>query len=211
MATSATAALAALAFAVPALTAAKHAAAPAHRAPAAPLTDMAQGNPKAKVVVIEYAAVSCPHCAHWEENSFPTLKAKYIDTGKVRYILRETPIHGPIDTLGYRVARCGGTQKYFTVVDQLFRSQDEFLFKDENNPQVLPWLINAGVKAGMTEAQVNACIGDKAADAALEKHETDQSNAAHIEETPTFTVNGKKVEEPTLEHVEAAIDAAEKN
>jgi protein-disulfide isomerase len=199
--------LAAAAFAVPAWTAAKKPMKPA-AVPAAPLTDMALGNPKAPVKLVEYAAVSCPHCAHWAETNLPVIQAKYINTGKVRYVLRETPIHGEIDTLGYRVARCGGPSKYFTVVDTLFRSQPEYLFKDENNPAVVPWLINAGAKAGMSEGQVKTCVNDKAADMALEKHEVDESNAAHIDETPTFTVNGKKVEDPTLENVEKAINEA---
>jgi protein-disulfide isomerase len=201
------AAVAAMAAIVVAPVLAKPAAKPA-AAPGPALTDMALGNPKAPVVVIEYAAVSCPHCAHWNEEYLPTLKAKHIDTGQVRYILRETPIHGAIDVLGYRVARCGGPSKYFTVVDNLFKGQNAYLFKDENNPDGLGWLVNAGVKSGLTEAQVKACISDKAADAALDKRDTDLSNANHIEETPTFVVDGKKIDEPTPAKIEAAIAAA---
>lgn len=80
--------------------------------------DMAQGAAEgAKVTVVEYASVTCPHCAIWQENTYPAFKAKYVDTGKVRYIFRELPTP-PVDaaTAGFLVARSAGPDMYFDVV-----------------------------------------------------------------------------------------------
>src|ERR1700761_6445601 len=85
--------------------------------------DMSLGNPKAKVQVIEYASMACPHCGHFNETIFAPFKAKWVDTGKVRYTLREMltePVN--VAAAGFMIARCAGPQKYFTVVDQVFRS-----------------------------------------------------------------------------------------
>src|SRR5512144_1919161 len=93
-------------------------------AAAPPSDDMSLGNPKAKIQVTEYASLSCPHCGHFNETVFPALKSKYIDTGKVHYTLKEMltePMQ--VAAAGFMMARCAGPQKYFTVVDQVFRSQ----------------------------------------------------------------------------------------
>src|SRR5580692_10284004 len=89
--------------------------------------DMAMGNPKAKIEVIEYASLACPHCGHFNETIFPALKSKYIDTGKVHYVLKEMltePV--TVAVAGFLIARCAGPEKYFTVVDQVFRSQSRW-------------------------------------------------------------------------------------
>ncbi|MGE5502482.1 MAG: thioredoxin domain-containing protein [Ignavibacteriales bacterium] len=86
--------------------------------------DMSMGSPTAKVTVIEYASASCPHCARWNNDVFPQFKAKYVDTGKVRYVYREflTP---PIEvaSAGFLLARCAGKDKYFPVLDAIYRNQ----------------------------------------------------------------------------------------
>src|ERR1044071_6348904 len=86
--------------------------------------DMSLGNPKAPVKVVEYASVTCPLCAHFNEAVFPAFKAKYIDTGKVQYTLKEYLTEpAQVAAAGFMMARCAGPQRYFTVIDQLFRSQ----------------------------------------------------------------------------------------
>src|ERR1700761_2807887 len=86
--------------------------------------DMTMGPAKAPVTVIEYASVTCPHCAAFNADVFPSFKAKYIDTGKVHYVFRETPIHGAIDVTGFLLARCAGPDKYFKVIDAIMRDQE---------------------------------------------------------------------------------------
>src|SRR5437588_12274451 len=88
--------------------------------------DMSLGDPKAKVQVVEYASASCPHCARFANAIFPTFKAKYIDTGKVRFTLNEY-LTDPqaLAAAGFLLARCAGKARYFDVLDAFFNSQDE--------------------------------------------------------------------------------------
>ena len=89
--------------------------------------DMSMGNPNAKVLVAEYASVACPHCAAFNNDVFPAFKAKYIDTGRVHYVLHEMLVGGQAEVTmaaaGFLVARCAGKDKYFPVVDEIFRAQ----------------------------------------------------------------------------------------
>jgi protein-disulfide isomerase len=89
--------------------------------------DMSLGDPKAKVQVTEYASASCPHCAHFDETVFPAFKAKYIDTGRVHYTLKEflTP-PAEVAAAGFLLARCGGTATYFPILHGVFKSQAEW-------------------------------------------------------------------------------------
>ena len=88
-----------------------------------PLGDMALGPENAPVTIVEYASMTCPHCAHFSENTFPKLKERYIDTGKVRFIFREFPFD-PVAAGAFMLARCAGKDKYFTMVETLFQKQD---------------------------------------------------------------------------------------
>jgi hypothetical protein len=110
------------------LTAALAATGTAFSAPAPQPDDMSLGNTKAKIEVLEYASLACPHCGHFNETIFPTLKSKYIDTGKVRYTLKEMITEpATVAVAGFLIARCAGPDKYFTVVDQVFRSQPRWV------------------------------------------------------------------------------------
>src|SRR6185312_5071476 len=91
---------------------------PALAAPGPMPDDMSMGSPKANIQVLEYASLACPHCGHFNETIFPALKAKYIDTGKVRYTLKEMITEpATVAVAGFLIARCAGPDKYFTVVD----------------------------------------------------------------------------------------------
>jgi len=179
------------------------AAAPTKLAPRA--DDMSLGSAKAKVQVVEYASLSCPHCARFNADVFPGFKAKYVDTGKVRYTLREmlTP-PAEVAAAGFMMARCAGPAKYFKVVDEVFRSQDRW------GEQIQPVFLGIAKQNGMTEAQFAACLTDEAA----QKEINTRVKAAldlGVDSTPTFFVNGKKYEgELSLQQLDAAIVAAGK-
>ena len=114
--------------------------------------DMGLGAPEgAKVTVVEYASVTCPHCALWQKNTWPAFKAKYVDTNKVRYVFRELPTP-PVDaaTAGFLVARCAGPDKYFDVVHQLMATQQEMLTSSPRD-----WLLRTAQAAGLSEQQFN--------------------------------------------------------
>jgi protein-disulfide isomerase len=164
--------------------------------------DMALGSAGARLTVIEYASVGCPHCAEWRHDVFPVLKAKYIDTGRMRFVVREM-ITGDatIATAGFMLARCAGPAKYFQVVDDVYARQSLMWGKAANAGAVLGEIAKA---AGMTEDAYEACIDDQkgldALNARIAQHNKDGVNS-----TPTFFVNGKRYDEPlTLSQVAAA-------
>ena len=167
--------------------------------------EMSLGNAKAKVTIIEYASVTCPHCARFNEDVFPALKAKYIDTGKVRYIFREflTPPQ-QVAAAGFLMARCAGADKYFSVVDAIFHSQQEMFTQGADIRGVL---FRIGRSAGMTDDKINSCIQDEKALKALNDRFEKAINVDKIDGTPTFVINGKKLEsgEKTLAQLDAEI------
>src|SRR5262245_21939296 len=118
--------------------------------------DMSLGNPKAPVKVVEYASITCPHCAHFNETVFPALKSKYIDTGKVQYTLKEFLTEpAQVAAAGFLMARCAGSERYFGVVDQLFRSQPRW------KGDLAPIFLEIAKANGLTEDQFKACITDE--------------------------------------------------
>ena len=169
--------------------------------------DMDLGNPNAPVTLIEYASATCSHCARFDRDVFPTLKARYIDTGKIHYIFREfltPPV--PVAAAAFVLARCAGKDKYFQVVEAVFRSQDEmFATQDSRTP-----LLRIAKSMGMTEDKFNACLSDSAALDGVQKRMDRGVTEDKIEGTPTFLVNGKQVAtgETTLDVLAKAIDTA---
>jgi protein-disulfide isomerase len=174
---------------------------------AARADDMSLGDAKAKVQVIEYASASCPHCAQWNAEVFPIFRARYVDTGKVRYTLREY-LTDPeaIAAAGFMLARCAGKDRYFPVLDAVFKGQDEMVAtKDVKG--VLARI--AKQPGGLTDAQFDACMRDTAAEKALEARVDRHEHVDKIESTPTFIINGKRTEgEMTLPELDAAIAQA---
>ena len=164
--------------------------------------DMALGSAKARVTVIEYASVGCPHCADWRHDVFPSLKAKYIDTGRMRFVVREMITGDPtIATAGFMLARCAGPAKYFQVVDEVYARQPQMFGKAANAGAVLGEIAKA---AGMTEDAYEACIADQKGLDALNARVA-QHNKDGVDSTPAFFVNGKRYDEPlTLAQVAAA-------
>jgi protein-disulfide isomerase len=166
--------------------------------------DMAMGDPAAKVTMIEYASVSCPHCARFDMEVFPAFKTKYIDTGQVRYIAREALTGDPaIAAAGFLTARCAGKDKYFQVVDAIYHAQQEMFSGGE--PHAV--LLNIARSAGMTDAQFESCIKDETALNALNARWERYVKDDKITGTPTFVINGKVYDkgEMSLAELDAAI------
>jgi protein-disulfide isomerase len=151
--------------------------------------DRAQGNRKAPITVIEYAAPTCPHCAHMNEEGIPILKAQYIDTGKVFYIFRVFPI-GPADVPAEAIARCLPADNYFPFIDLLYRNQPKW---DPEYPGVdaQAGLVAMGRIAGLSNDQVQACMSNKAAQDRVQKVAEDATTRYGISGTPTFVINGE--------------------
>jgi protein-disulfide isomerase len=171
--------------------------------------DMTIGNPKAKVVLIEYAAPMCPHCAHFNNEIMPGIKKTYIDTGKVFYVFRVYPLGAP-DGVAEKLARCLPKAKYFPFMDQLFRNQQqwdpEFGIQDVRGA-----LLQQARIGGMSEEQFNACVADPKRDDVINKVAADGMAKYNITGTPTVIVNGTVVSPgmvPTLEQMRGFLDAA---
>ena len=173
--------------------------------------DMTLGNPQAKVTVVEYSSVACPHCAQWHKDVFPAVKAKYIDTGKINYVAREALTGEPrLANAGAMLARCAGKDKYFQVTEALYNAQDAIFTTGDIRGE----LLTVARAAGMTEDQFNACLSDENAAKSAERIEKMMSDN-NIRGTPTFEVNGKRLGgeeggEQTLAQLDAAIAEASK-
>lgn len=170
------------------------------------LTDagVAFGNPAAKVSMVEYASASCSHCAAFDKEVFPAFKAKYIDTGLVRYEFREflTPPE-QYAAAAFALARCAGAAKYMSVVEAAFRGQTEmFATQDMRGP-----LLKVAQSAGMNEDQFTKCVSDPAALKAISDRVQKAMTVDHIESTPTILINGKQPNagEVTLATLDATI------
>ncbi len=177
--------------------------------PAAP-GDMSLGDPKARIHVVEYLSLSCPHCAHFNETVFPALKAKYVDKGRVYYTVREllTPPEN-VAAAGFLMARRAGPTKYFTVVDQVFRSQTRW----QAEP-IKPILLDIAKQNGLTEAEFDACLVDEQALAALDARIAYAVETDKVDSTPTFFINGQRVDAeqvPTFAELELAMARAVKS
>uniref|UniRef100_B0T001 DSBA oxidoreductase n=1 Tax=Caulobacter sp. (strain K31) TaxID=366602 RepID=B0T001_CAUSK len=178
---------------------------------AATADDMSLGNANAKVTVIEYASASCVHCGRWNNEVFPAFKAKYIDTGKVHYVYREfltPPVQ--VAAASFLLARCAGKDKYFSVIDSVYHSQEE-MFSTGDYRGVL---LRIAQSAGLNEEQFNACVNDEKAIKALNDRVAKYEADAKITGTPTFVINGKKAGgddggEQSIAQLDAAIAAAE--
>ena len=156
-------------------------------------TDRTLGNPKSKVVLIEYAAPTCPVCAAFNAQSFPLLKANYIDTGKIFYVFRVFPLRGD-DGSAEKIARCLPEDKYFAFIDLLFKNQPKWDWEFGIKPQgVHDGLVLLGRIAGMSAEQVDQCMVNKAEDDRINKVAADGEARYSITGTPTFILNGTSI------------------
>jgi protein-disulfide isomerase len=165
------------------------------------LPDKVMGQDDAKVTIVEYASMTCPHCAHFAETTFPELKTKYIDTGKARYILREFPFD-PRAEAGFMLARCAG-DNYYPMIDVLFKQQKNWAAVDN----VKDALLQISKVAGFTQETFDACLTDqKLLDdvRAVQKRGADEFK---IDSTPTFFINGKTYKGAlSIDEMSAVID-----
>jgi len=156
-----------------------------------PAGDMVLGSEKAPVTIIEYASMTCPHCAHFSETTFPELKKRYIDTGKVRFIFREFPFD-KVAAAAFMLARCaakdGGSDKYMAVVETLFAKQDQWV-----NDHPLQPMENIAKQLGFSDASFKACLTNQTVLNDIEAVRDRAVDKLGVNSTPTFFVNGKKV------------------
>ena len=146
------------------------------------------GDAKAPVTIVEYASMSCPHCADFHKRVFPELKTKYLDTGKARLIFREYPLNPPAQTVAM-LARCVGPMRYFAFVGAMFERQDEWLTGDDFLPKVQALT----KQLGFTDESFKKCVTDQALLTGINASRDRGQTKFGVESTPTFFVNGIKL------------------
>jgi protein-disulfide isomerase len=155
-------------------------------------TDHTIGDPKAKVVVIEYASPTCPVCANFMINYFPRLKANYIDKGRIFYVYR-TFLRNPDDGSAEKLARCMPKAKYMSFIDLLFRNQPkwDYEFGVASPDGVHAGLLQLAQTAGMSASDADRCIASTKEEEAISKVGTDGVAKYSVGATPTFVINGQ--------------------
>ena len=168
------------------------------------LPDMVMGDAKAPVTIIEYASMTCPHCAHFQETTFPELKKRYIDTGKVRYIFREFPLDN-LAAAAFMLARCAGeldSGKYYAMIDTMFAQQRTWAVE-----KPIPPLMAIAKQAGFTEKSFDECLANQKLLNGIEDVRQRAIKDFQVESTPTFFVNGtRKVGALTFDEMAKVID-----
>ena len=167
-----------------------------------PLPERALGSDKASVTVVEYASMTCSHCARFHTTVYPDFKKKYIDSGKVRFILREFPLD-PIAAGAFALARCLPEDKYFPMIEVLFEQQKNWAFV----PDPPKALLGFAKQAGFTEQSFEACLTDQKLAQAIEDTGRRANEKFGVSGTPTFFINGQMLRgEATLEALSKVID-----
>lgn len=159
-------------------------------ATAHPLGEIVLGPANANVTIIEYASMSCGHCAEFHKTVYPKLKSEYIDTNKVRFIFREFPLDIKA-AAGAMLARCVGKDdpnKYFAIVDTLFATQNDWVMQNTTEQ-----LKRIGKQAGMSDQSFNECLSNQSMLDALKKGQDFAYEKLKVDSTPTFFVNGTRL------------------
>ncbi|MBN8958621.1 MAG: DsbA family protein [Rhizobiales bacterium] len=150
------------------------------------LPDEVQGKADAPVTIVEYASMTCSHCAAFHTGTYAAMKARYIDTGKVRYILREFPLD-PLAAGAFMLARCAGDGKYYPMVDALFTKQKDWAFVQ--NP--IPNLLKIAKTFGFTDQSFEQCLSNQKMLDGIEETRQRAAQKLGVNSTPTFFINGK--------------------
>ena len=154
------------------------------RSLAAEIGETAIGDPNAPVTMIEYSSLSCPHCANFHNNTYPELKKRYIDTGKVRMIFRDFPLNQPA-VQATVVAHCGGSERYVGFIDVMFKTQATWA-QSHDTVSELKKLARLG---GLSEEQVDACLNDQDLIDGILQGRLAWQQEHNVQSTPTFVIN----------------------
>lgn len=147
------------------------------------------GNPQAPITIIEYASLSCPHCAHFADEVLPKLKKSWIDTGKAKLVMRDYPLDQPA-LRAAMIARCAPPDRFYTFVDAFFANQREWVLPSE--AQVEAALTHLAELGGMSKSKVQSCLKDATLENKIVNSRLVASQKLGVDATPTFFINGSK-------------------
>jgi protein-disulfide isomerase len=167
-------------------------------------SDRILGKAEAPITIIEYASLTCPHCAHFDVTVLPKLKEKWIDTGKAKLILRDYPLDEPA-LRAAMVARCAPADRFYPLIDTFFAQQEQWVTSRDYRA-ALEKLVKLG---GMSDKEFKACISDKKLEDQVAQSRLVASQQLGVDATPTFFINGKKFDgAPTVEAFDQALSGA---
>ena len=152
--------------------------------------DRVLGNLEAPITLIEYASLSCPHCAAFHKSTLPKIKSEYIDTGKVKLVFRDFPLNLPA-LQGSMITRCIGEDVYYKYLDALFSLQSSWV-RSKNSEEYLFAIIENG---GMTRDEFDLCLTNKEIENQILTNQIKAQREFKISTTPSFIINGKLIEE----------------
>jgi protein-disulfide isomerase len=168
--------------------------------------DAAIGQADAKVTLVEYGSPTCPACKAWHDNFWPEVKRDYVDTGKIKFVFREFAIHGAIDAGIFAIARCAGTDEFYSVIDEAMARQ-ETIVTESSKGEAMPELNSLGAKFRMSPEQVQSCINDRTIIRRINDVRADAQGKG-IDSTPTFVLNGVVLASSDWRTIKPLIDAA---
>ncbi len=152
------------------------------------VVEMVLGNPDATVTLTEYASFTCPHCAKFHTDVMPSLKSDYIDTGKIKFVYREV-YFDRLGLWGGMLARCGGPEKYFGIVDMIYKRQSEWT-QGAGGAEIAENLYKIGRIAGLKNEDMVACMQNQDMAKAMVADFQKNAEADGINSTPTLMING---------------------
>jgi protein-disulfide isomerase len=173
--------------------------------------DYYMGNEFAPVLMIEYASLSCPHCAHFHEAVLDDLIASHIETGKVRYIYRDFPLNAPAFDAS-KLAMCADKDKYFNFIKVLFKSQENWVMADDYKAV----LKNIAKLGGISEEDFDKCLNNKEIEKKILKVKQDAIDVLSVQSTPTIFINGiqykgKHSHEAVANYIDTFLKTSESN
>ena len=163
--------------------------------------DRILGNPEAPITIVEYASLTCPHCAHFTNDVLPELKKKWIDTGKAKLVLRDYPLDEPA-LRAAMIARCAPPDRYYAYVDTFFGAQEKWATARDYR-DALARLVKLG---GMSREEFDNCLKNTALENKIVEGRLIASKELDVNSTPTFFINGIKFTgAPTLEEFDKVL------
>jgi len=165
--------------------------------------DRILGNPEAPITIVEYASMTCPHCAHFQDDVLPEIRKKWIDTGKAKLVLRDFPLDEPA-LRAAMIARCAPPDRYYAFADTFFAAQEKWV-KASDYREALARLAKLG---GLGKDEFDSCLKDTALENRIVESRLVASKELDVNSTPTFFVNGSKFTgAPTVEEFDKLLSS----
>jgi protein-disulfide isomerase len=165
--------------------------------------DRILGNPEAPITIVEYASLTCPHCAHFANDVLPDIKKEWIDTGKAKLVLRDYPLDEPA-LRAAMIARCAPPDRYYAFADTFFAAQEKWV----RGPDYREALARLAKLGGMSKEQFDTCLKDTELENKIVEGRLKATQELEVNSTPTFFVNGSKLAgAPTTEEFEKLLSS----